>query len=156
MKKLEIVEADLSNPDHASAILYITDNYAKDPMGIEKTLPKTIKTNLIDELKKFPGTLCLLAFLDGKPAGAATCFYGFSTFKAARLINIHDLAVNPEYRRQGIGEALMVAVEKKAREEKCCKVTLEVREDNPARSLYERNGFEYGNPKMLFMQKNLA
>jgi len=156
MKKLEIIEADLSNPDHVSAILHITNNYARDPMGLDEPLSKEIKDKLISELRKFPLAFSLLAFINGEPAGIANCFYGFSTFKAARLINIHDLAVNPKYRKKGIGEALMVAVERKAREENCCKVTLEVREDNRARNLYERLGFEYGDPKMLFMQKSLA
>jgi len=36
---------------------------------------------------------------------------------------------------------------------KCCKLTLEVRVDNRARELYERFGFETGDPEMLFMTK---
>ena len=70
------------------------------------------------------------------------CFQGISTFQAKRLINIHDLAVLPSWRRQGIGRALLRAVEAHARERDCCKLTLEVQEDNePARVLYARFGF---------------
>ncbi|MFO8066626.1 MAG: hypothetical protein R6U11_03490 [Bacteroidales bacterium] len=39
--------------------------------------------------------------------------------------------------------------------ENCCKVTLEVREDNRARNLYERSGFSYGEPRMFFMEKEV-
>lgn len=155
MKKLEILEADFSNKTHTDAIMFVTEEYAKDPMGLDKPLSATVRDKLIEEMKKFPGSFSMIAFFDGEPAGVANCIYSFSTFNAAKIINIHDLAVIPAYRSKGIGEALLVSVEKKAAETNCCKVTLEVREDNRARNLYERNGFSYGNPRMYFMSKNL-
>jgi GNAT superfamily N-acetyltransferase len=155
MKELVIVEADLSNKEHADALLFVTNEYAKDPMGLGKPLPENIRENLIDEIKKFPVWLSFLAFYDDQPAGIANCVYSFSTFNAAKVINVHDLAVLPTFRSKGIGESLLAAVEKKAEEKKCCKVTLEVREDNRARNLYERMGFEYGDPAMFFMSKYL-
>lgn len=153
MKELEITETDLSNPDHTEALLYSTDQYARDDMGLNHPLSAKVKNVLIDELKKFPGYLGFLAFFDGEPAGVANCVYSFSTFRAQKVINIHDLAVNPQYRSRGVGEALMAEVERKAVQENCCKITLEVRQDNRARNLYERFGFKYGEPKMLFMEK---
>jgi GNAT superfamily N-acetyltransferase len=155
MKKLEITEADLSNPVHADAILAVTDAYASDPMGKGNPLPDDVKMSLIQKMKEFPGTLCFIAFFDGEPAGIANCFFGFSTFNASKTINIHDLAVMPGYRGRGIGQALLASVEKKAAEEKCCKITLEVRQDNRAKKLYERSGFSYGDPTMYFMTKEL-
>jgi len=155
MNEMEIIEVDLKHPDHSSAVLQITNRYAKDPMGDEKPLPETTKADLIKKLMSFDPYLGILAFVDGEAAGLANCFYGFSTFKAARLINIHDLAVLPKYRSMGIGQALIGSVVKRAREENCCKVTLEVREDNRARNLYEREGFSYGKPTMYFMTKEL-
>ena len=155
MKKLEIVSADLNNTTHADAVLTITDLYARDPMGIRKPLSKEVKKELIQKLKEFPGTHCFIAFMDGEAAGVANCFYSFSTFNAKKVINIHDLAVNPKFRNKGIGQALLGAVEKSAAEEDCCKITLEVREDNRARNLYERHGFTYGDPPMLFMEKEI-
>ena len=81
--------------------------------------------------------------LDGDMAvGVCVGFLGFSTFQALPLINIHDLAVLPEQRGRGIGRALLAAVEAQARTEGCCKLTLEVQEDNaPARGLYQSFGF---------------
>lgn len=156
MKPLEIKEADFSNPDDAQAVVQTVNLYAQDPMGMGHHLSGDVQTRLADELKAFPTTLCFIARKDGEPAGVANCFYGFSTFNAAKLINIHDLAVNPKYRGQGIGEALLTAVEEKAKETGCCKVTLEVREDNRAKNLYERFGFEYGEPRMFFMEKKVS
>jgi ribosomal protein S18 acetylase RimI-like enzyme len=50
--------------------------------------------------------------------------------------------VLPEFRRLGVGRALLEAAEARARNLGCCKLTLEVREDNEgARSLYESAGF---------------
>lgn len=155
MQKLEIIKADLENKTHSNAILELTNSYAKDPMGLDGPLKEEVKKKLIDELKKFPCNLHFIALMDGNPAGVANCVFSFSTFYAAKVINIHDLAVNPSFRSNGIGEALIGAVEKEAIAQDCCKVTLEVREDNRARNLYERSGFTYGEPRMFFMEKKL-
>lgn len=155
MKELTIIEADFSNEEHAEAMLFVTNEYAKDPMGLGDSLPDDVQNRLIDEIKNFPVWMSFLAMYNGEPAGIVNCVYSFSTFNAAKVINIHDLAVLKKFRGKGIGEALLANVEKKAKETNCCKVTLEVREDNRARNLYERMGFEYGNPKMFFMSKYL-
>jgi ribosomal protein S18 acetylase RimI-like enzyme len=58
------------------------------------------------------------------------------------LVNVHDLAVLPAHRGAGVGRRLLEAVERKARALGCCKVTLEVQENNtPARRLYTGAGF---------------
>jgi len=156
MKNLDIVIADLSNPEHASAIIDLTNHYARDKMGLNRPLADDILRDLISELKTFSGYTGFLAFVNGEAAGVANCVNSFSTFYAAKVINIQDLAVKPSFRGKGIGEALMSAVEEQAKKENCKKITLEVREDNRARSLYERFGFEYGEPKMFFMEKKIG
>jgi ribosomal protein S18 acetylase RimI-like enzyme len=155
MNNIKIIEADFSNEKHSKAILKVLNSYAKDPMGMNMPLDDGVKNILINELSQFPLALSLIAFDGEQPAGIANCFYGFSTFSAKKILNIHDLAVSPSYRRMGIGKMLIRAVEKKALEMDCCKITLEVREDNRARKLYEREGFEYGEPTMYFMTKEL-
>lgn len=145
----------MTNKKHTEAILMLTDQYAQDPMGLGDSLPEETRKDLIREMKNFPTTLCFIAFVDDVAAGVANCFYSFSTFHASRVLNIHDLAVSPGFRSQGIGEMLLAAAEKRAAESGCCKVTLEVREDNRARNLYERLGFSYGEPTMYFMTKEL-
>ena len=70
-------------------------------------------------------------------------FRGFSTVAARPLLNIHDFAVAPEHRRRGLARALLAAVEEKAREIDCCKLTLEVLEHNlRAQGVYRAHGFE--------------
>jgi hypothetical protein len=75
--------------------------------------------------------------------GIAVCFIGFSTFAARPLINIHDLAVLPMRIEAAVpAECFWSAVERKARELGCCKVTLEVLENNRrAMKIYTAAGF---------------
>ena len=83
-----------------------------------------------------------MARLDASPAGVATAFPGFSTFAARPLLSIHDLAVLSPFRRQGIGQALLAALEQIAMELGCCKLTLEVLSNNQvAQGAYRKSGF---------------
>lgn len=142
MESVEMVEADLNREDHQKAVVYLIDAYAMDPMGNGGPLTGDVKKALIPGLKKHPTTLILLAFLNGHAVGIAVCFVGFSTFAARPLINIHDLAVLPAYRGDGVGKLLLDGVERKARDMGCCKVTLEVLENNRrAMKIYEAAGF---------------
>jgi len=140
----EIVEADLNRREHQQDVLALTAAYALDPMGNGGPLAAEALDGLIPGLKHHPTTMVFLAYLNGKAVGIATCFRGFSTFLARPLVNIHDLAVLPGHRGQGIGQQLLRAVELKARELGCCKVTLEVQENNVrARRVYEAAGFTH-------------
>ena len=159
MSTIEIIEADLERPEHQRAVVELLDAYARDPMGNGKPLADDVKRDLIAGLQRHPTTLVLLAYVSNRPVGIAVCFLGFSTFAARPLLNLHDFAVLAEYRGQGIARQLLEAVEAKARELGCCKVTLEVDEHNHrARQLYRVAGFGLSDriPKSgqwLFMTK---
>ena len=143
---VKIVQADLARPEHRRAVVEMIDAYATDPMGSGKPLPAKVRRTLIPGLRRHPTTLILLAQQGGKAIGIAVCFRGFSTFAARPLINIHDLAVLPAHRGQGIGRRLLEAVARKARATGCCKVTLEVLEKNhKARRVYEAAGFSHAH-----------
>ena len=93
-------------------------------------------------MELIPTTVIFLAYLGNNAIGIANCFIGFSTFAALPLINISDLAVLPDYREQHTGRRLLEAVERKAREIGCCKLTIEVQENNHrARQVYDTVGF---------------
>ena len=161
MSRIEIIQADLENIQHQRAVVELVDAYARDPFGNGKPLTDEVRQELVPALRCHPTTLILLAFLQDQPVGIAVCFVGFSTFAARRLINIHDLAVLPDYRGQGIGRLLLEAVEEKARALDCCKLTLEVDESNQrARQVYQRAGFGQADRiaeigRGLFMTKPL-
>ena len=139
---VRVARADLANPRHAAAIVTVLDTYASDPVGGGKPLTQDVRQRLIPGLREQSTALVLLAFDDDEPVGIAVCFFGFSTFKARPLLNIHDLAVVPSYRGKGVGPALLRAAEEHARGKDCCKLTLEVQDDNTrARAVYRRFGF---------------
>jgi GNAT superfamily N-acetyltransferase len=139
---LTITEADLSNPAVCADVVDVLNSYAADPIGGGVPLSAEVRARLPLGLRGHPTTLVLLARVEGKSIGVAVCFWGFSTFHARRLLNIHDLAVTPEWRGKGAGTALLDAIETRALERGCCKLTLEVQDDNRrARALYDRCGF---------------
>ncbi len=157
-----VIKADLGNAAHAAALFETLNAYASDAMGGGKQLSDYVRENLAAELKKRPAAHVFLAFDGETPAGLATCIEGFSTFACKPLLNLHDLAVMPAYRGQGVAKLLLAAVEDQARQLGCCKLTLEVLEGNAvARSLYRACGFEgyelkAETGKAMFMHKPLA
>lgn len=151
--------ADLTSDADAAAIVALIDAYARDPRGGGEPLPADVRGRLVPGLAAHPTSRAWLAFDGDEPVGVCVAFVGYSTFKARPLLNIHDLAVLPSRRGRGVGRALLAAAEAQAIAEGCCKLTLEVLEDNPARHLYQRFGFEpsrYGNSgPALFQVKPL-
>lgn len=158
----EAIEADLSLPEHAEAVVRLLHAYALDPMGGGEGLSEFAQANLIPELRRRPWMRAILAYADGEPAGLAICIEGFSTFACKPLLNIHDLAVAPQFRGRGISKLLLRKAEAIARQLGCCKLTLEVLEGNTiAQSAYRACGFEgYElDPKLgraMFWQNKLA
>ena len=54
-----------------------------------------------------PKVFCDIAEWSGEPAGFALWFYNYSTFHARHGIYLEDLFVEPHFRGQGIGKALL-------------------------------------------------
>jgi GNAT superfamily N-acetyltransferase len=157
----DIQIADFNNPDHASAIVFLLNEYAKDDMGGGEPLSTFTQANLVNEMAKRPTFHAVIAFVDGKPAGLINCVEGFSTFACKPLLNIHDVVVLSEFRGHGISSQLLKKAEEIANRLGCCKLTLEVLEGNKlAQAAYIANGFagyqldpELG--RALFWQKKL-
>jgi ribosomal protein S18 acetylase RimI-like enzyme len=155
----EIIEADLKNTSHLDDAVMLVDLYAKGVNDNGQGLPEQVRTALPMHLASQPTARIFIAYLNGQPAGVAVCFGSFSTFRAAPILNIHDLAVHPDFRGKGVGTALINHVEIAARASGCAYVTLEVDDQNPrARQLYKRTGFEDSGPDetvQYFMKKPL-
>jgi len=158
---MDIRLANLSDPADADAVVTLLDTYAQDLMGGSTPLAADVKARLPSDLAAFPTSLVLLARVDGIAAGLAVGFLGYSTFAAAPLVNLHDFVVAPAFRGRGIAAALLARLAETARERGCCKITLEVLENNHrARKLYAQAGFgayelDPVAGKALFLQKAL-
>ncbi|MDN0081347.1 GNAT family N-acetyltransferase [Crenobacter sp. SG2305] len=154
-----IRELDKANPADQVLLVDLVDAYARDPMGGGEGLSADAHARLGAAFAAHPSTFALIAEQDGEPLGIALCVLGFSSFAAAPTVNLHDVAVLPAARGQGVGRRLMDAVAAAARERGACKVTLEVRPDNQVgRGLYESLGYRLsalGGQAYLMMEKKL-
>ncbi len=155
-----IIQADLTNPRHAQAEIALLDAYARDPMGGGRGLADSVKQELCAQLIQRHAVV-VLAFDGETPVGLSNAFEAFSTFRCKPILNIHDIAVLPAYRGQGVASAMLAKMQQIARERGCCKLTLEVLENNTAaRAVYDRFGFrgyelDPAAGKALFMEKLL-
>ena len=135
---MEIVKM---NADHVEAVAAIE----KECFGVDAWSVRSVSSELENKL-----ALWLVAVEDGAVAG----YVGSQT--VCNETDMMNVAVTVDYRRQGLGEKLVLALveELKAMGSQC--LTLEVRDSNtPARTLYEKLGFRqiglrknyYRNPK---------
>lgn len=144
---VRVRRALLNLPEDAAAYRQLLNHYASDPLGQATPLDHALLDKVMKDLGEHPCCYPFLAFLDDQPAGFATCFRGYSTFKGAPLLNIHDIAVLRAHRRQGIGRAMIEAIAEEAAKLGCCRLTLEVRDDNDAaKALYRTCGFDVSHP----------
>lgn len=101
---------------------------------------------------------CFVLFIEynSEIVGLATCFINYSTFKAQPYINVHDIVIHSSMRGKQLGKLLMQKIIEIAHHYNCCKVTLEVREDNiVAQRMYKQLGFADTNPPMHFWTRVL-
>jgi len=153
---VQVILANLENPAHQQALLSLLDMYSRDEFGSGRPLATETAAKLIPRLRE-ARAVCFLAQEGATFAGLALCLPSFSSFRAQPILNVHDIAVSPAHRGKGIGQALLQAVEAEARRRGCCKVTLEVREDNEvAKSAYQRAGFRATSPQTLFWSRELG
>ena len=115
----------------------VTSSDLEDILAIEKAsfaYPWSQRF-FLQELR-VPCARSLLAMIEGKPVGYVIYWVLPSE------IDIHNLAVDPAYRRQGIGRSLLQAVIDEAKHEGRGRITLEVRRSNEAaQRLYQSVGF---------------
>jgi ribosomal protein S18 acetylase RimI-like enzyme len=139
---LSVRRVNYLEPGDARALVLLLDAYARDPMGGGEGLSEDVKARLCSDLAACPAATSFIAWQGEQAVGLVNCIEGYSTFKARPLMNIHDIAVLPPHRGQGVGQALLAAAEAHARERGCCKLTLEVLTGNAvALRSYVRFGF---------------
>lgn len=83
----------------------------------------------------------ILAEYNGQPRGFALFFHNYSTFLTKPGIYLEDIFVLPEYRRLGIGKALLTKIAQIAVERNCGRLEWSVLDWNePAIAFYRRMG----------------
>ena len=91
----------------------------------------------IERKLKVNPEMFLVGMIDGKVA--ATVMGGYEGHRGW----VNYLAVDPQYRRQGLGRQMMEAVEKKLLEKGCPKINIQIRGDNSeALAFYDKIGYK--------------
>src|SRR5215510_9370162 len=90
---VSIRDANLDDGADGAALVEIIDSYARGPGGQNRALTEEARGRMVRGLREHPCAFALLAVVDGRPAGAAVCIWGFSTFAGQPYVNVHDLAV---------------------------------------------------------------
>jgi GNAT superfamily N-acetyltransferase len=133
---------DLRWATHADAALLLRfiralAEYEREPDAVRVT-EQTLARQLADEDPPFE---CLIASLDGEPAGFALFFRTYSTWLGQPGIWLEDLFVAPEARRRGVGRALLQRLAAIAEERACGRLEWSVLEWNqPAIEFYASLG----------------
>ena len=157
LEPVAVIRGDLQYKEHCSAVVALVNEYRTDPMGGNlDVLNSESEALLIKGLQEHSTTLVLLAIFETKIIGTAVCFWGFSTFQAKTLLNIHDLIVSRKFRGNGVGTLLLKYASEEAHLRNCCKLTLEVRSDNNrAQHLYRSMSFKPCENPMEFWIRQL-
>jgi ribosomal protein S18 acetylase RimI-like enzyme len=144
------------NPTHTNAYLSLLDHYMRDPMGNHPPLNQEEQTRLIRDLQAHPTAKVVLMKQAGEYVGMTTLFVNYSTFKLKPYLYVHDVVVLNQYRGQGFGKALIDHLITLSKEKGYCKISLEVREDNPvAQQTYKQAGFLACQPDMYYWEKTI-
>lgn len=86
-----------------------------------------------------------LIYGEEKPVG----FLGFENEYELFTTKLHRLYLIPEYKGKGIGKAALIFLKETARETDDTKIILNVNKNNPAKSIYESQGFRVYNEAVI-------
>lgn len=96
----------------------------------------------VEDALTMPGTHYWLAAADGRPPVAGAEAIGFALSRgAAGDEELLLIAVHPAHRGKGVGDTLLARFIADARRRGAERLFLEMREGNPAETLYHRHGF---------------
>jgi GNAT superfamily N-acetyltransferase len=135
----EIVIRTAVAEDAATILQFIRELalYEREPDAVHATEADILR----DGWGPTPRFHCVIADLDGKPAGFALYFTSYSTWEGRHGIYLEDLFVMPEHRGLGLGKALLARVAAIAVEEGCPRLEWSVLDWNtPSIEFYQRIG----------------
>ncbi|NAY90680.1 GNAT family N-acetyltransferase [Muricauda sp. JGD-17] len=95
-----------------------------------------------------------LALEGNEPIGFMQLYKTFSSVSLQSFYILNDLYVNPEYRKRGVGEALLNSAKTFCSEQNAKGLALETAKDNPAQHLYERMGWRKDTDFFHYFWKN--
>jgi GNAT superfamily N-acetyltransferase len=140
---LKIRKATVKDVPLILTLIHELAEYEREPSAVRATEDDLIR----DGFSKNPKFGVIIAEWDGNPAGMAFFFHNYSTWEGKHGLFLEDLFVRPQFRRKGIGKALMVSLAQIAIEEKCYGMRWEVLDWNTsAIDVYQRLGARFREP----------
>ena len=114
--------------------------YEREPNGVYATEVDLRR----DGFNTNPKFRVIISEWNSEPVGMAFFFHHYSTWQGRAGIYLEDLYVRPEFRRRGIGKALMAQLARIAIEENCYGIRWEVLDWNAlAIQAYEHQGARF-------------
>lgn len=98
--------------------------------------------NFLKERMQNNESIIFVAQNEDKLIGFIQMYPTFSSVSMMKDMIMNDLYVFPEFRKKGIGKALLETAKKFGRDNKYKGLWVETANDNPARALYESLGWE--------------
>ncbi len=118
------------------ALIQELADYEREPHSVHITEEQLLRDGFGKNPEDSRYFECLIAEIDGVPAGFALYFPIYSTWQG-RSLHLEDLFVRPEFRGQGAGKALLRQVAAIAVERGCARLQWDVLEWNkPAIDFY--------------------
>lgn len=111
----------------------------------EVRLPRSVQVPYPRDVQRLPDewttrSVILVAIAESLPIG----YIGLTENHSPRTLWVTDFAVKPQYRRQGVGTALLLAAQEWARQRGSRRIVLEMQPKNYATiSLAQKMGFEF-------------
>jgi ribosomal protein S18 acetylase RimI-like enzyme len=132
-----VERAEVTNVDIIAPLFDAYRQFYKQAPGLEAA------RSFIREKLKNDESVIFLAYVDGEAAGFTQLYPVFSSVSMCRSWILNDLFVDPGFRKQGVGEALLDRAKTYAAEARANGLVLETAHDNfTAQSLYEKNGWK--------------
>jgi ribosomal protein S18 acetylase RimI-like enzyme len=153
---LQGIELRPAGPDDAEAIHALILALAKD-VGCEDRVSSAPADFRRHGRGPAPGFEALLAERDGVPLGLCLYFFSFSSWRGERGVYVQDIWVDPAVRGSGLARRLIEATARRAAAQGARYLRLSVdRENQAARSFYDRLGLEYGARECIYMASGAA
>jgi GNAT superfamily N-acetyltransferase len=153
----EIVIRDASHDDVSMIAQMIRQtvedmaSYGGHAPATDEAATQRMEAMVGDELKGGTNKYLIAQAADGEPLGVANAelITLERVFAPKRTIHVHVVYVLPQYRRGGVASALLRRILDWGRAVGAEQCTLNVLANNPARSLYDKNGFSEFELKLI-------
>ena len=140
---LKIRKASVEDVPLILSFIHELAEYEREPGAVQATRDDLIR----DGFSANPKFRVVIAEWDGNPAGMAFFFNNYSTWQGRQGIFLEDLFVRSQFRRKGVGRALMVHLAKLAITEHCYGMRWEVLDWNTtAIEVYQKLGARFREP----------